>query len=138
MNQIITYFTFNGNCREAMEFYKNCLGGELNIQTIGDSPEAYKFPKNIQELVLQASLKLGAIKLMGTDMNDDELVKGNAVSILLDCSSESQANKYYKNLKKGGISSHPIKKTYLGDTFGGLTDKYGHHWLLYCRKVNNR
>lgn len=45
MTQINSYLTFNGNCREAMNFYKDCLGGELILQTIGESPLAYKMPQ---------------------------------------------------------------------------------------------
>ena len=44
MTAINTYIGFNGACREAMNFYKDCLGGDLFIQTIGESPMADKFP----------------------------------------------------------------------------------------------
>ena len=42
--QINSYLTFSGNCREAMNFYVTCLGGELVFQTIGESPLANKMP----------------------------------------------------------------------------------------------
>ena len=45
--QIHSYLTFNGNCREAMSFYQDCLGGDLVLQTIGDSPLSKKMPKKI-------------------------------------------------------------------------------------------
>lgn len=31
------YLTFNGNCREAMTFYQDCLGGELCFQPLEES-----------------------------------------------------------------------------------------------------
>jgi PhnB protein len=49
MTQINSYLTFNGNCREAMNFYKDCLGGELNLQTIAESPLADKMPAQMKE-----------------------------------------------------------------------------------------
>ena len=44
------YLTFNGNCREAMHFYRGISGGELNLQTIGESPMAVKMPAPMQDL----------------------------------------------------------------------------------------
>ena len=36
--QLNPYLAFNGNCQEAMHFYQQCLGGELNIQLIAGIP----------------------------------------------------------------------------------------------------
>ncbi|QNL49588.1 VOC family protein [Olivibacter sp. SDN3] len=131
MSYLITYLTFNGNCREAMLFYQQCLGGNLSIQTIADSPLGKNFPIPIQKYILHASLRKGGLVLMGTDMvSDAGLVKGNTVSILLECTSEREMRTYYKNLSIGGLSTNPLEATEMGDFFGGLTDKFGNHWLL--------
>jgi PhnB protein len=47
MAQINSYLTFSGNCREAMTFYKECLGGELAFQTVGESPLSDQMPKQM-------------------------------------------------------------------------------------------
>ena len=39
MAQLNPYLNFPGNCRLAMEFYRECLGGELFLQTVGEMPE---------------------------------------------------------------------------------------------------
>lgn len=134
MNKIITYLTFNGNCREAMEFYQNCLGGELKVQTISETPEGEKFPEDYKLLVVSASLKKDNIHLMATDLQDMDLVKGNTVSILIEGINEESIKEYYKNLGRNGIASHPLKRNHWGVLSGGLTDKYGHHWLFHCRE----
>jgi len=134
MNQIVTYLTFNGNCREAMEFYQGCLGGELNVQTVGQTPGSYDFPEGIKNFVVHASLKKDNMVLMGTDLRDEELLRGNSVSILLNCDSERHIKEYYKNLKAEGEATHPLEVTHWGDLFGGLIDKYGNQWLFHCRK----
>jgi PhnB protein len=134
MNQIITYLTFNGNCREAMEFYQNCLGGELEVQILSETPDGHKFPDDFKKLVVNASLKKDNMHLMGTDLRDDKLVKGNAVSILVDVHDEHQIRDYYKKLEEGATALQGLDETYWGDLFGGLTDKYGHHWLFHCKK----
>lgn len=131
MKQIITYLTFNGNCREAMNFYKDCLGGELTFQTIGDSPMADRIPKQMQHNILHATLIKDGITLMASDMvGDNGLIKGNAVSLMLNCSSEDEIRAWYSNLSADGQATHPIENTFWGALFGGLTDKFGTYWLL--------
>lgn len=134
MNQIIAYLTFNGNCKEAMAFYQSCLGGELEVKSVEETPQGDKFPDEFKKLVVNASLKKDNIILMGTDLRDDEVVNGNSVSILLNGKDESQIRLYYEKLVEGGIKTHPLEETHMGDLFGGLTDKYGHHWLFHCGK----
>jgi PhnB protein len=134
MGQIITYLTFNGNCREAMEFYQRCLGGELCFQTLGESPKTKKLPKYIKVHIVQASLKSDNLVLMGSDMTDEELLRGNSISILLDCNDEDRIKAYYNKLEADGKATHPLQETYWGELFGQLTDKYGNHWLFHCKK----
>lgn len=134
MNQIITYLTFNGNCREAMEFYQTCLGGELEVKSVIETPEGDKFPEDFRKLIVNARLKKDNIILMGTDLRNEEIVKGNSVSILLNSKDEALIRLYYERLVKEGIKTHPLEETQMGDLFGGLTDKYGHHWLFHCGK----
>lgn len=131
MTTINTYLTFSGNCREAMAFYKECLGGELYVQTVGESPMAGKLPEKMKDCVMHATLSKGQLVLMGSDMvMDDGLVRGNAVSMLLQCGSEAEIRNTYAALAKGGRANHPVEATFWGALFGDLTDKYGNHWLL--------
>jgi len=62
------------------------------------------------------------------------LQKGNAVSLMLNCSSEEEIKKYYAKLSAGGEATYPLETSFWGALFGGLTDKYGHHWLLHFDK----
>ena len=131
MAQINSYLTFSGNCREAMTFYKNCLGGELQLQTIGESPMAEEMPEEMKECVLHSALTRGDLVLMASDMVGNKgLIKGNAVSLMLDCASEEEIRECYRKLAEGGEATHPVENTFWGALFGDLTDKFGNHWLL--------
>ncbi|MCW3123731.1 MAG: glyoxalase [Flavipsychrobacter sp.] len=135
MLQINTYLTFNGNCREAMSFYKACLGGELTLQTIGESPLADKMPAQMKDLILHSTLTKGSLLLLGSDMvGDNGLTVGNSVSLMLDCSSENEINELYAKLSAGGKADHPLENSFWGALFGDLTDKFGNHWLLHFDK----
>jgi PhnB protein len=138
MTQINSYLTFSGNCREAMNFYKDCLGGELTLQTIGDSPLADKMPEAMKECILHSTLTKGNLILMGSDMVGEKgLVKGNAVSLAINCSSDEEIQSFYEKLSAGGNKDHTLEQSFWGATFGDLTDKYGNHWLLNYEKNRN-
>jgi PhnB protein len=138
MAQIFAYLTFNGNCREAMMFYKECLGGELTLQTIGDSPMADRMPAQMKQHILHATLKRGSLMLMASDMVSEQgLNMGNSVALMLDCSSEEEIEGCYKKLSAGGETTHQLENTFWGALFGDLTDKYGNHWLLNYNKPIN-
>ncbi|GAB1444819.1 MAG: VOC family protein [Cyclobacteriaceae bacterium] len=137
MTHIRAYLTFNGNCREAMTFYKKCFGGELVIQPIRDTPMAYHMPDKMKDCILHSTLTKEKFILMGSDMiGEDGIQKGNTVSLLLDCNTEEELNKYYNNLSAKGIPTHPIETTFWGALFGGLTDQFGNHWLLHFQQKN--
>ena len=132
MTKLNSYLTFNGNCREAMNFYKHCLGGELSFQTIGESPLSGKMPASMKESIVHAALIRDRIVIMASDMVWEKgLIRGNAVSLMLDCSSEEEIRSSYEKLAKGGQATHPLHISFWGALFGDLTDKYGNPWLLH-------
>jgi PhnB protein len=136
MSTINSYLTFNGNCREAMTFYQKCLGGTLYFQTIRESPLSEKMPKKMKYCILHSTLTNGSLLLMGSDMvGENGLIKGNSVSLTLNCSSEKEITSCYKKLSAGGKATHPLEDSFWGALFGGLTDKYGNNWLLNYNKI---
>ena len=132
MTKLNSYLTFNGNCREAMNFYKHCLGGELSFQTIGESPLSGKMPASMKESIVHAALIRDRIVIMASDMVWEKgVIRGNAVSLRLDCSSEEEIRDCYEKLAEGGQATHPLHISFWGALFGDLTDKYGNQWLLH-------
>lgn len=131
MKTLSAYLTFSGNCREAMIFYKKCLGGELTFQTIGDSPLGEKVPEKLRKCILHSTLTNDNLLLMGSDMVPETgLIKGNAVTLTLNCDNEKEIRSCYKKLCVDGQATHPLKDTFWGALFGDLTDKYGNNWIL--------
>jgi PhnB protein len=132
---ITGYLTFSGNCREAMNFYKDCLGGELFFQTVGETPLSEKMPKKMKDCILHSSLTKGDLVLMASDMVPNSgLVKGNSVSLSLNCDSEEELKIVYRKLCYGGEATHPLETTFFGALLGGLTDRFGINWLLHYEK----
>jgi PhnB protein len=134
MAQINAYLTFDGNCREAMMFYKDCFGGELSLQTVAGSPMKDQFPTEAQNNILHAHLINQTLTLQGSDLNGQEqLVRGNTISLSLSCSSENEIRVFFKKLSAGGRVAHPLHEFFAG-MMGTLTDKFEKDWILYCEK----
>lgn len=134
MTTINAYIGFNGDCRKAMEFYKKCIGGELMIQLVGESPIAGQCPEAVHGHVLHSSLTQGSIVLMATDMTGpDGYIKGNNVALSLNCSSEEEINSFYAKLSGGGKILDDLKASFWGALFGCFTDKFGITWMLNYR-----
>ncbi len=135
MTQIHSYLTFNGNCRQAMTFYRDCFGGELIFQTIGDSPLSQKMPRRMKNFIVHSVLSKDALLLMASDMVGDEgLVRGSNVSLSLNCTSEQEIKNYYAKLSAGGTANRLPEENAWGSLFGDLTDKFGNHWILHYQK----
>lgn len=137
MVQIKSYLTFNGNCREAMGFYQGCLGGELVFQTVGETPLADKLPEKMKSYILHGTLTKDKLVLMGSDMVSDKgLLKGNAVSLMLDCESEEEIRYFFDQLSAEGTITHPLENTFWGAIIGDFTDKFGNNWILHFEKAS--
>ena len=129
--QVNPYLTFNGNCREAMCFYQECLGGDLLFQTIGESPLSGELPEQVKNLILHATLIKGKLIIMASDVvGEDGLLQGNTVVLLLHCNSEKEIKNCYKKLSRGGVQHCPVETNFYGALHGNLTDKYGYNWML--------
>jgi PhnB protein len=118
-----------------MTFYRDCLGGELSLQTIGESPMAEQLPPEMKAGILHATLINGTLILMASDMvGENGLRKGNAVSLMLECSSETEIRRLYEKLSAGGQATHALEDTFWGALLGDLTDRFGNQWLLHFDK----
>ncbi len=138
MTQINAYLGFNGDCREAMNFYKECLGGELTLQTVEGSPAEAQCPAAMKHQILHASLVKNGLILMGSDMVGPEgIIKGNTIALSLNCSSEEEINTFFSKLSSGGQIIDPLKMQFWGALFGVFTDKYGIRWMLNYDKNQN-
>lgn len=124
------YLGFNGDCRDAMEFYKSTLGGELTLQTFGEVPgdQSAEADKN---RIIHAELKSGNIHFFASDSMPGQDVKvGDNVSLCLGGSDEAHLTDLFNKLSAGGTIDMPLEKQFWGDNFGMLTDKFSIHWMV--------
>jgi PhnB protein len=124
-------FNFNGNCSEAMTFYKECLGGELALQKVGETPAAKEMPPATYDKIMHAALTNGPMLLYASDMmGTGGVVQGNTITLMINCSSEEEIKRLFNKLSAGGKVGHPLKEEFWGSIYGDFSDKFGMRWML--------
>ena len=134
MTHINPYLNFNGQTREAMSFYRDCLGGDLVMQKISESPMAARMPSEMGAKILHSSLTKDNLVLMASDMMGNSIVKGNSVSLCVNCSSDEEISSFFNKLSAGGNVVEPLHQSFWGAIFGSLTDKFGVTWIFNYSK----
>jgi PhnB protein len=124
------YLMFNGNCEEAMNFYKDKLGGTISeMQRYGDTPESSS--ESYKNKIMHAIMDLGGLTLMFSDANEARNVTfGDNFSIALDFKSDGELNRAFDALSTGGQVTMAVQDTFWGATFGMCTDKFGINWMF--------
>ncbi len=130
-----TYLKFNGNCREAFEFYRQSFGGEFAaIQTFGDAPDDVVVGAEHRDLLMHVSLPVGTSVLMGSDSIEGfgpPTVFGSNFSITVHAQSKEEADDIFAKLAAGGSVEMPMQEMFWGAYFGALTDQFGVAWQIH-------
>ena len=143
MKNLNAYLIFNGNCRQAMEFYKQCLGGELHMapysempgQPAGEAGGCSDFPKEAKDWIMHARLTNDSMVLMASDTRPGiPIQQGNNFFISINCGSIKEAEKLFNALGQKGEATMPLQETFFALRFGMLTDQFGIKWMLNLDK----
>ena len=130
MEAIIPYLNFNGNAKEALDFYAGALGGEvIQIQTFGGANMAQD--ESMKDKILHAVFEAGELKFMVSDCPPGVSVnEGNQVSLSLNFMDLESIEKTFAALSAGGTVTMPMQDTFWGARFGMTKDKFGVHWMF--------
>jgi len=132
---LTNYLLFDGNCKEAMEFYKTCLGGELTLTKVRDSPMKDYFPEAMHNKIVNAKLASSSIDISGSDWlrPDGKPIQGNAVCLYLSGGTTEELKTLFDKLSEGANVTDPLKEYPYG-TYGALNDKFGYRWMFQSSK----
>ena len=131
--QINTYFSFNGQCQAAFEYYEKCLGGSITMMmTYGDSPMAAQTSPGQFGKILHATFTVGDQVLSGTDAPPEHYQKPQGFTVLLSVEDPSEADRIFSALAENGAVQMHIEETFWARRFGMLVDQFGTPWMLNC------
>jgi PhnB protein len=127
------FLLFDGNCAEAMSFYHSCLGGELVLTKLAETPMKEMFPPEKHERIINAHLKSGAIEISATDWMASPAFEpklGN-MSALFVTGTDAELRAVFDTLAVGAererfqeLHSMPF------GTYGQFYDRYGVQWIF--------
>jgi PhnB protein len=123
------YLNFNGNARQALEFYASVFGGTLNVNTFADfgqkdSPDAEK--------IMHGQLETEAgYTIMAADTPSEMEYNGlHGFGVSLSGDDGDLLRGYWEKLSASGSAVMPLQKQVWGDEFGMCVDKFGVTWLV--------
>lgn len=127
--QLAPYIFFNGQCQEAMDFYKNIFGGQLDVVTYDSMPDDMPGKAEMAGKLMNAALTGGDVVIRASDIKASSPAT-KKVELCLTSDDEAKMRKTFDQLAEGGKVKYPLKKEFWGDIFGTLTDKFGVDWMI--------
>lgn len=131
------YLYFDGNAREAVEFYSDVFETpKEHIATYAEMPGDSKMPtpENAENLVMNTSLLIRGTTVMFSDVYPDSGMRsfhqGNNVSLLISDPKEEVIRNLFDQLKKGGTVISDLEETFWSPLYGRLCDKFGIYWEI--------
>ena len=133
MLNLTPFLLFDGNCAEAMKFYQSCLGGELTLTPVKDTPMKVQYSAEQQDRIIYAQLNTGKLEISATDWlhATRKPKQGNTVALRLHGATYPELRAIFDKLS---IGADPALLDDLRDlpfgSYGHLADKFGVHWFF--------
>lgn len=128
------YLYFNGNCREAVEFYAQVFGTDKpRILTFGDTPPNPDYPltEDMKKLVMHTFLTIKGSKVMFSDVAPGTpFTVGNNINLIVGTNDVEEIKVWFNQLKIGGTVQMDLQETFWSKCYGSILDKYGTLWQL--------
>lgn len=133
------FLLFDGDCAEAMTFYHRCLGGELTLTKLGDTPMKDQFPAEKHDRLINAHLTSGAIDISATDWMaspDFEPLQGNTFAIFVIGEGYDELRSVFDKLAVGAEKERfqDLHDLPFG-TYGQFYDRFGVQWIFKGDRV---
>jgi PhnB protein len=134
-NQAVPYLSFNGNAKDALNFYKDVFNGEITeIQTFEEAD--FPTPPEADNRVIHAKFKKGNLFLMASDsFPGHEITEGNNISLVLEAESEEEIQSLYDKLSQNGSVLMELQDTFWGAKYAKVKDRFGISWDLNYQKA---
>ena len=128
------YLTFNGNCKEAIEFYSEAFDTETpHLMTFGEAPPnpEYPLPDEAKELIMHGRLTINGSTIMFSDtFPGSQVVAGSNISLAIQSADRNFIQDSFEKLKQGGNVKMELQETFFSKCYGSVKDRFGIEWQL--------
>lgn len=133
--KLVPHLTFNGNCKEAFEFYRDLLDGSLALTTFGESPATSHVPEEWKDRIVHATLTIPDSELAGADVPPNEFKEAEGFYLLLEPEDAGKAERLFAALSEGGVVRIPLQEMFWSVAYASLIDKFGTPWEISCTEA---
>lgn len=125
------YLNFDGNCEEALDFYKNVFDGAYEVvMRYSDGPPEYIVQGN-EDKIMHATLSIrNGCEIKASDNFHMPVHKGNAYHVSILADDDEQGADFFKGLSEDGEVTMPYNEVFWGGKFGSLIDQFGVQWMI--------
>jgi PhnB protein len=132
--QVELFINFDGNCREAVEFYARVFHSEVHdLMTYGQAPPDpnHAASEEDKDKICYAGIPIGGMVLMFMDMPSGfPLEVGNNISPTISTDDKNEVTRLVNALKEDGKVHMEPQKTFFSEWYGMVEDKYGVIWHI--------
>ncbi len=134
--QINPYLYFSGNCEAAFEYYRDHLGGEIQmLSRYADAPmPAEHKPEGWGDKILHGRIKVGDTLILASDVPRKEERPMQAFDLVANLKTADEAERVFAALADGGKVSMPMSETFFAIRYSSLKDRFGVPWSVVCEK----
>lgn len=133
--QVQPYLFFEGRCEEALAFYREKLGAEVDLMMrYKESPDTQMNPcvdrPDMAEKIMHVAFRIGATTLMASDGMNSGNPSFHGFSLSLGPSNVAEADRLFNALAEGGQVQMPLTQTFFSPRFGMVADRFGVSWMI--------
>ena len=132
--QVTPYLNFDGRCDEAIAFYKQAVGAEVEmLSRFKDAPQGAcpgGEATTHADKVMHAAVRIGESTIFVSDGRVSGKPRFEGISLTITAKTDEQAQRAFAALSTGGQISMPLGKTFFASTFGMCADKFGVAWMV--------
>jgi PhnB protein len=124
------YLSFQGTAAEALTFYRDVFGGDLQIMRFGDMPDMPGNDPSLHEQVMHGQVNgENGVTLMASDL-PPSMGEARNGTVSLSGDDDELLRSWWTKLSDGGEVAMPLAQAPWGDHYGQLTDRFGISWLV--------
>ena len=128
------YLVFNGQCEEAVEFYRKALDAQVDFsmryKESPEQPPPGRVPPGFENKIMHTSFRVGETTVMASDGCSTDKAKFEGFSLSVSVPNEKEADKVFAALSNGGKVQMPLTRTFWSPRFGVVQDKFGITWMV--------
>lgn len=126
------YLFFNGNAREAVNFYRDVLDAKIEMLKTFESGPPMGVEEDWKDKIMHGSLQIGGQSIMVSDgKRNNEIKMGDNIHLSISIGDEDKLRAAFDAMAgNGGRVTMPLEKQFWGSLFGSVVDQFGVNWMF--------